>query len=61
MSERVVVSVFDPKTGDTEKAELDPHSYILLTGEFMEVAGYQHWPKSGTVQLTLKRKAPDAR
>jgi hypothetical protein len=60
MSDRVKVSVFDPKTGDTEETELDPHSYILLTGEFMEVAGYQHWPKSGTVQFTLKRKAAEA-
>ena len=55
MSDRVHVSVFDPKTGETEEAELDPHSYILLTGEFMEVAAFQQWPKSGTVQMTLKR------
>jgi len=54
--ERVRVSVFDPKTGETETAELDPNSYILLTGEFMEVSAFQHWPMTGTVQMTLKRK-----
>lgn len=59
MSERVNVSVFDPKTGETETAELDPHSYILLTGEFMEVTAYQQY-SNGTVQLTMKRKAAEA-
>lgn len=54
--ERVRVTVFDPKTGDEEVQELDPGSYILITGERMEVSGYQQWPKSGTVQITLKRR-----
>lgn len=49
------VSVFDPKTGETETSDLDPHSYILICGEFMEVSAFQQWPKSGTVQMTLKR------
>lgn len=59
-AERVKVTVFDPATGETDTAELDPNSYILLTGEHMEVSAYQEWPKSGTVQLTIKRRAPDA-
>lgn len=57
--ERVRVSVFDPRTGDTEVSELDPASYILICGERMEITGYQQWPKSGTVQLTLKRTRDD--
>jgi hypothetical protein len=55
-AERVRVSVFDPKTGETETSELDPHSYILICGEHMEVSSYQQWPVSGTVQMTLKRR-----
>ena len=54
MSDRVKVSVFDPATGETDEAELDPNSYILLTGEHMEVASYQQYA-NGTVQLTIKR------
>jgi hypothetical protein len=53
MPERVRVSVFDPKTGDTETAELLPDSYILLTGERMQLTSTQRYG-SGTVQLTLK-------
>lgn len=52
---RVRVTVFDPATGETEEAELDPNGYILTLGEHMEVSAFQQWPKSGTVQLTLKR------
>jgi hypothetical protein len=60
VAERVRVSVFDPATGDTETAELPPDSYILLMGEFMEISAFQEWPRSGTVQITLKRKdAPE--
>lgn len=53
---RVRVTVFDPKTGDEEMQELNPGSYILIMGERMKVSSFQQWPKSGTVQITLKRR-----
>ena len=52
----VQVTVFDPVTGDTQKAELRPDDHIVLTGEEVEIASYQRYA-NGTVQLTIKRKA----
>lgn len=55
MSDRVKVTCEDPKTGESETQELDPHSYVIVCGEHMRVAHEQLFPQSGTVQLTLKR------
>lgn len=52
---RVKVTCEDPDTGESETQELDPNSYIIVCGEHMHVAYAQVFPKSGTVQLTLKR------
>jgi len=56
MSDSVRVTVLDPRTGETETCELDPNSYILICGEYMEETSMQHWPMSGTVQITLRRR-----
>lgn len=51
---RVRVTCLDPETGEQKTQELDPNSYIIITGERMYVHHVaQH--KSGTVQLTLRR------
>lgn len=52
---RVKVTCEDPDTGESDAQELDPNSYIVVCGEHMYVAHEQVFPKSGTVQLTLRR------
>lgn len=51
----VQVTSYDPLTGEGETARLDPHSYILVYGEFCEVAAVQRYA-NGTTQITLKVK-----
>lgn len=59
MSDRIRVTCTNPETGESETQELDPHSYILICGEFMELSSCQHWPVSGTFQMTLKRRSQE--
>jgi hypothetical protein len=55
MSEdRVKVTCFDPKPGESETQELDPNSYIIICGQNRYVAHEMLFPKSGTAQLTIK-------
>lgn len=49
----VKVTSYDPTTGEGETQRLDPHSYILVCGEFCEVAAVQRYA-NGTTQITLK-------
>lgn len=53
MSEPVKVTVYDPRTGETETADLPANDYILLLGERMELSGMQMYG-NGTRVLTIK-------
>ena len=51
----VEVTSRDPITGEEQTGILNPHSYILVVGEFCEISSCQRYG-NGTVQLTLKQK-----
>ena len=55
-NEPVRVTAFDPATGETATQDLDPHGYILLLGEHMEVSSLARYG-NGTIQFTIKRTA----
>lgn len=59
MSDLVRVTCFDPETGESQTQELDPHSYVLVCGKYLEFA-YEQWHPNGTVQLTLRRRTEEA-
>ncbi len=52
----VTVTVHDPVTGESDKAELRAGSYVLVCGSGMTLA-HEQVHANGTVQLTI-RKTP---
>jgi hypothetical protein len=58
MTEAVSVSVFDPATGETEVQELPEDNYILICGARCQLTNEEHYPRTGTHQLTIKTQTP---
>lgn len=59
MSERGIrVTVEDLATGDTE-TKVIRDDWVLICDGRVYLDGLQEWPKSGTVQLTIKRGSRD--
>jgi hypothetical protein len=50
----IELTVKDLKTGETQMARLPAGTYVVTTTEPCHVAQEQHYPRTGTVQLTLK-------
>lgn len=50
------VTVEDLKTGETE-TKVICNEWLLICDGAVYLDGLQEWPKSGTVQLTIKRGA----
>lgn len=51
----IIVTATDPETGETGRQELAPGQYVVVCAEPMYVA-HETVHRSGTVQLTLKRR-----
>lgn len=54
---RVLVTCFDPSTGESETQELPIDSYVLVRGERCEISSMQVYG-NGTHQITLKPVRP---
>jgi len=42
---------------EVERRDLDADKYLVFTAQDWHISSQQVWPKSGTVQLTIKRRA----
>lgn len=59
--DEVTVTTKDHKTGQEQTKVLEEDNYIIVCGQRCQITHEQHYPKSGTVQLTIKRGIdPDA-
>lgn len=56
MSERMTrITCTDVDTGESETTEIPPHSFTVICGGDRYVSNEQHYYKSGTTVLTIKR------
>lgn len=40
---------------EVERRDLEKDKYLVFTAHDWEISSFQAWPKSGTVQMTIKR------
>lgn len=59
MPERPIkVTVSDPDTGEVLETQILDNDFLVLCAGAPYISGIQHYPRTGTQILTIKRRTP---